>query len=219
MHRLVSHPLCPYVQRAAIALTEKGVPFERRDIDLTDKPDWFKALSPLGKVPLLLVGDRPPLFESAAICDYIEESEPHPRLHPEDAFERARHRGWIEFASAMLSLIAGYYGAPDDAALAEKESALAERIATLEAALGDGPYFAGARFSLVDAAFAPVFRYFVVFERFHDPGFFAAAPRVRAWRAALAARPSVAAAVAPDYTERLTAFLRRRGSALSRLMS
>src|SRR5437763_8050 len=39
---LVSHKLCPYVQRAVIALTEKAVPFERLDIDLADKPAWFK---------------------------------------------------------------------------------------------------------------------------------------------------------------------------------
>ena len=60
---LVSHALCPYVQRAAIALAEKGVPFERRTVDLADKPDWFRAISPLGKVPLLIVrgddGARP----------------------------------------------------------------------------------------------------------------------------------------------------------------
>ncbi len=48
---LVSHALCPYVQRAAIVLIEKGVHFERRDIDLNNKPDWFLALSPLGKTP------------------------------------------------------------------------------------------------------------------------------------------------------------------------
>ena len=50
---LVSHLLCPYVQRAAIALAEKNVPFERVVIDLANKPDWFIAISPLGKVPLL----------------------------------------------------------------------------------------------------------------------------------------------------------------------
>ncbi|MGD9883263.1 MAG: glutathione S-transferase family protein, partial [Reyranella sp.] len=55
MLTLVSFDLCPYVQRAAIALAEKGVPFERRTVDLADKPDWFKAMSPLGKVPLLQV--------------------------------------------------------------------------------------------------------------------------------------------------------------------
>ena len=52
---LVSHHLCPYVQRAAIALLEKGVPFERVMVDLSDKPAWFSAISPLGKVPLLQV--------------------------------------------------------------------------------------------------------------------------------------------------------------------
>ena len=46
---LVSFDLCPYVQRAAIALAEKGVPFERRTVDLANRPDWFKAISPLGK--------------------------------------------------------------------------------------------------------------------------------------------------------------------------
>ena len=47
--KLISHKLCPYVQRAVIALTEKGVPFERIDIDLANKPDWFLKISPLGK--------------------------------------------------------------------------------------------------------------------------------------------------------------------------
>src|SRR5690242_21206863 len=55
---LVSHVLCPYVQRAVIALTEKAVPFERVDVDLANKPQWFKAISPLGKTPVLKVGDR-----------------------------------------------------------------------------------------------------------------------------------------------------------------
>ena len=37
--KLISHKLCPYVQRAVIALTEKGIPFERIDIDLANKPE------------------------------------------------------------------------------------------------------------------------------------------------------------------------------------
>ena len=65
--KLISHKLCPYVQRAVIALTEKGVPFERIDIDLANKPDWFLKISPLGKVPVLLVetaDGEAALFES-----------------------------------------------------------------------------------------------------------------------------------------------------------
>ena len=45
---LVSHKLCPYVQRAIIALTEKSVPFERVYVDLSRKPDWFETLSSAG---------------------------------------------------------------------------------------------------------------------------------------------------------------------------
>lgn len=211
---LVSHRLCPYVQRAAIALIEKGVAFERRDVDLANKPDWFLAVSPLGRTPVLLVEGRP-LFESAIIADYLDETRP-PRLHPEDAFARANHRGWVEVASAILADIAGFYGAPDAAALEARRQALVARFTRVEAALGDGPYFGGAQFSLVDAAFAPVFRYFDVFDTIADFGCLAATPKASAWRAALAARPSVRNAVAADYPELLRGFLRARDSELGR---
>src|ERR1700730_11729626 len=128
--KLISHKLCPYVQRAVIALTEKGVGFERIDIDLANKPDWFLALSPLGKTPVLQVGDSA-IFESAVILEYLEETEPKP-LHPADALTRAEHRGWIEFGSAVLSDIAGFYAAPDEAAFAGRTAQLEGRFAQLE---------------------------------------------------------------------------------------
>lgn len=214
---LVSHTLCPYVQRAAIALHEKGVTFERIDVDLENKPDWFLAISPLGKVPLLKVGDAV-IFESAVIIEYLEETQPHP-LHPADPLLRAQHRGWIEFGSALLADIWGFYTAPDAAAFAAKRQAIADKLARLEQALGDGPFFAGAGFTLVDAAFAPVFRYFDAFERIEDFGWLQGRPRLAAWRRALAARPSVVKAVAPKFQERLWAFLARRGSHLAQLMA
>ena len=62
--KLISHHLCPYVQRAAIALRENELPFERHNVDLGNKPGWFRKLSPLGKVPLLVVADDVVLFES-----------------------------------------------------------------------------------------------------------------------------------------------------------
>jgi len=214
---LVSHALCPYVQRAAIVLAEKGVAFERRVVDLANKPDWFLAISPLGKTPVLLV-DGVPIFESAVICEYLDDTLA-PRLHPADALERARHRSWIEFGSAVLNDIGALYNAPDASALASRRDALAARFQRLEAALPDaGRGFAGAAFSIVDAVYAPVFRYFDVFETFTDLGTFDATPKVRAWRRALGQRASVRDAVAPDYPARLRAFLRARGSALGALV-
>lgn len=213
---LVSHKLCPYVQRAAIALAEKGVAFERVDVDLANKPDWFVALSPLGKVPLLRVDDAV-IFESAVILEYLEETRGHP-LHPADPLQRAQHRGWMEFGSAVLNDIWGFYTAADGAAFDAKAKSLAEKFARLEGALTEGPYFAGASFSLVDACFAPVFRYFDAFDRIRDFGILDGLPKIAAWRATLAQRPAVAAAVAPDFQERLQDFFLARRSFLSSLM-
>ena len=210
---LVSHDLCPYVQRAAIALLEKGAAFDRVVIDLSAKPDWFTALSPLGKVPLLRVarpgGGEAVLFESNVICEYLEETQPGPNLHPADPLERAQHRAWMEFGSAILSDVYGLETTRDPAVFEAKRTAIAGKLARVEAALGAGPWFAGAAFSLVDAVFAPIFRYFDLFDRLADLKLWDGVPRLRAWRSALAPRPSVVQAAAPNYGALLHAFLGR----------
>ena len=218
---LVSHALCPYVQRAAIALTEKGVPFQRDTISLDSKPGWFLAISPLGKVPLLRVprpdGTEAVLFESSVICEWIEDTQPGPRLHPADPLERAQHRAWMEFGSAILSDLYGLETTGEPAVFDAKRAAAAAKFARVEAALGQGPFFAGGRFSLVDAVFGPVFRYFDTFDVIADLDVFSATPKLRAWRAALTVRPSVQTAVGPDYPALLRAFLVRHDAHLLKL--
>lgn len=215
--KLISHKLCPYVQRAVIALTEKGVSFERIDIDLSNKPDWFAAISPLGKTPVLLVGDVP-IFECAVILEYLEETEPKP-LHPANPLVRAEHRAWIEFGSAVLNDIAGFYAARDEATFKAKTSQLDQRFARLEARINASPWFDGGNFSLVDAVFGPVFRYFDVFDEMADFGILAGKPKLARWRNALAARPSVRAAVGSDYPALLADFLKRRNTWISGLQA
>jgi glutathione S-transferase len=217
MLTLVSHHLCPYVQRAVIALLEKKVSFERIDVDLANKPAWFNDLSPLGKTPVLKA-DEVAIFESAVILEYLEETQPVP-LHPPDPLRRAEHRSWIEFGSATLNDVAGLYSAPDEAPFDQKAGKLSEKFAWLERRLGPGPYFDGSGFSLVDAVFGPVFRYFDTFDRIGDFGILVGKPKVAGWREKLAARSSVRAAVAPDYDARLWAFLRARKSHISQLMA
>jgi glutathione S-transferase len=67
--------------------------------------------------------------------------------------------------------------------------------------------------------FGPVFRYFDVFDEIADFGILAAKPKLARWRKALAARPSVRAAVRSDYPALLRDFLERRNSWLSRLQA
>ena len=213
--KLISHALCPYVQRAVIALAERGVPFERIDIDLNNKPDWFLKISPLGKVPVLQVDDKA-VFESAVILEYLEETLPNP-LHPKDALARAEHRAWIEFGSAVLGDIWGLETVSDEAAFKAKAIQAEARFARLEERLVATPWFDGEAFSLVDAVFAPAFRYFDVFDEIGDFGILANKPKIAHWRKSLRERPSLRTAVSAEYPELLRAFMKKHKAYLSQL--
>ncbi|RMO84482.1 Glutathione S-transferase [Pseudomonas syringae pv. philadelphi] len=216
---LVSHPLCPFVQRVAIVLHEKGISFEQIHVDLRDKPDWFLAISPNAKVPLLKVlhgnGPESVLFESVAICEYVEDVQPGPALHPADAILRAQHRAWIEFASATLADAWGFLNASDHETANVKVAAFRKKLERFDTEMSDGPYFGGDHFSMVDAAIAPIFRYFdiLAFESNHPA--FNGLKRVADWRRALAQRQSIKAAVAKDYASRFVQHLQNQKALLA----
>jgi glutathione S-transferase len=214
---LISHHLCPYVQRAAIVLLEKDIPHERTYIDLANKPDWFVAISPLGKVPLLRV-EGELLFESAVICEYLDEITPG-SLHPIDPFQKAKHRSWIEFGSGVLNSIAGFYNAPDRASFAQKCDELASNFVWIERSLDRNSYFAGEQFSLVDAVYGPIFRYFDVLDKIDNFGILDNTPKVRNWRQLLQPRDSIQQAVDDDYEQRLLVFFKQRNSYLSTIVT
>jgi len=214
--KLISHHLCPFVQRAAIVLLEKGVPFERRNVDLSNKPDWFLELSPLGKVPLLQVNNDTVLFESAVISEYVDEITGGEFLAM-DPLAKARQRAWVEYASGMITNIGRFYSAKTDSELDTARAALDARLQMLDGNIADGPYFSGTDFSLPDAAFAPAFRYFEVFESLTGIDFFADTAKAGKWRDALAARSSVQMAVSADYRCALMKFLAARDTVIGRM--
>ena len=151
------------------------------------------------------------------ICEYIEETQAGLKLHPADALRRAEHRAWMEFGSAILADLWGLETTTDPATFESKRQALVAKFARVEAALGAGPFFTSEAFSLVDAVFAPIFRYFDVFDELTELGIFKDLPNVRAWRAELAKRPSARAAVGADYPQLLRAFLVRHDAHLLKL--
>ena len=193
--KLVSHALCPYVQRAAIVALEKAINLERIVVDLANKPAWFIERSPTGKVPVLLVGQTA-LFESAAIAEYLDEVSGGGML-PVEPVERARHRAWIEYASGTLAEIGALYSAPDAVAFEAKRLSLMQRFDRLKSEI-EGPWFGGSRFGLVDAAFGPVFRYLDVFESEAGLYLLSDLPTVAEWRSRLSERESVPAAAVAD---------------------
>ncbi len=215
---LISNHLCPFTQRAAIQLTEKGASYKHVYIDLADKPAWFSRIAPLGKVPILRIGDET-LFETTAICEFLEETVLGQPLYPADPLARARHRAWIEFASATITDIFGFYTAPDTAVFERKKDDLRAKFCRLDGHLGTGPYFAGKDFHLIDAAFAPIFRLFDTFDQIGEFKIFDGTSRIGGYRAALTERQSVQRVVVADYAQRFESYLAGRGSHLSRLMA
>lgn len=212
---LISFPTCPFVQRAVIALKERGAEFEVIHIDLANKPDWFLAISPLGKVPVLKVeraGETPAiLFESAVILEYLDETLPGQRLYPEDPLDRARQRSWIDYAGSVLGDLWKLGQAKDAAGFTEALDALKTRLQPLEAEV-KGPFFAGADFSAVDAVYAPAFRQLDAIETVRKLGVTDDLPKLQAWRRALAGRPSVMGAVPADFTQLYLGRMRDAGA-------
>lgn len=209
--KLVSHGLCPFVQRVAIALLEKNIAFERETIDLANKPEWFLAISPSGKVPLLVVGgeekSQTVLFESFPICEFIEDEYRQVLLHPAEPLRRAKHRAWMEFATAAMGDAWGMINSLDKEGFVHKASELRAKLIKLDSALIAGPYFEGAEFSMVDVVMAPIFRFFEVLNPSAQNIVLEGLPRVEAWRQSLMTRPSVRQAVSADYSENLRKFL------------
>ncbi len=103
---LVSFKTCPWVQRAAIVLREKNTEFEFRHIDRDNRPDWFLAISPHKKVPVLSIDGKVSLFESNAIAEYLDETIA-PRLHPEDPVLRAVNRAWTDYLPTFSEMVTG----------------------------------------------------------------------------------------------------------------
>ncbi len=213
---LVSHHLCPYAQRAAIALSEQGMSFERRLIDLSNKPDWFTQISPLGKVPLLLIDDDAVLFESSIIAQYVNHISGGGLL-ADNAIEKYQQLAWQAFASQLIANIGQLYSAHTHSDLGHAQVTLHGQLQRLEQSLHDGPWFAGTQFTLVDAAFAPAFRYFDTLETLTDSAYLEHQPKLAQWRKALSVRPSVIAAVSSDYPQRLRQFLAGRQSVIGRI--
>ena len=101
-YKLVSFPICPFVQRSVIMLKCKQQDFDIEYVSLDDMPQWYLDRVPTGRVPSLWIGDEV-LFESAAINEFINETADGDNMLPADAVQRARARAWVAFSDQLLT--------------------------------------------------------------------------------------------------------------------
>ncbi|HKJ87367.1 MAG TPA: glutathione S-transferase family protein [Gammaproteobacteria bacterium] len=210
--KLISFKICPFVQRSVIVLEEKGADYDIEYIDIQDPPEWFKELSPLGKVPILQVGDAV-LFESAVIMEYLDETHP-PSLHPADPLQKAGNRAWTEYASECLFAQHGMITADSAETFEEKKGALTEKLQRLEGLVA-GPFFNGGEMALVDVAYAPLFMRMDLLEQWFGLNLLEGLPKLAAWRGKLLERESVRTSVVADFPDLFRTFIRNMGPYLA----
>ena len=98
MNRLYHFPLSPFSRKVRLSLAEKRIEVELVEERYWEQDSDFLRRNPAGKVPVLRLGNKL-LSESAAICEYLEETPPNPPLMPRDAdsrFEVRRLVGWFD---------------------------------------------------------------------------------------------------------------------------
>ena len=199
-------------------LREKSTDFEVQYIDLANKPEWFLEISPRGKVPVLVTDDDDVLFESGAICEYLEEAVPSPALFPNKLTERARDRAWFTFTSEEL--MSNTWGV-ESASTQEKLEASLEKLrkayAILEDQLDGRDYLSGdgTRFGMADVgASSALFRA----QKLKDKGVdvLAGFARCAAWRDRVLARETIPTSVPDSWQADWDAMLARLDAVVAR---
>jgi glutathione S-transferase len=216
---LVSFKTCPWVQRSAIVLREKNTEFEMRHIESDNRPDWFLAISPHKKVPVLRIDDKLSLFESSAINEYLDETI-EPRLHPADPVERALNRAWTDYVPSFASAVTATAYADTEEDYNKAAAGIPVPFERLEKALekGGGPFFNGAKYSLVDAAYAPFLQRYFFLDRIRKLGHIENYPRLKAWSDALMKRASTHSFPAAEFEAMYRDGIKRRNKWVSQFV-
>lgn len=144
-----------------IALEEAGAAYETRDVDFAaqaQRSAEYLALNPKGRVPVL-VADRGPITESAAILAYIAQAFPEARLAPTDPFEFAQAQAFNGYLASTVHVAhahrhRGYRWAGDPAAheamRAKVASNMTDCFTLIETEMPAGPWVLGEAYSICD---------------------------------------------------------------------
>lgn len=194
-----------YVRAVRLVLTEKSVPYRLSEVDVFapgGPPKEYLARQPFGRIPAF-EHDGLRLYESDAICRYIDEAFAGPALQPATARQRARMTQvvsildsyayrpmvWDIFVERVRSVAQGRN--PDEARIAAAVPRAALCLSALEDILGENAWLAGESVTLADLHAAPMFAYFVVAEE--GRRLLHACAALHRWWDRMNARPSMAA--------------------------
>ena len=216
MHDLLIYGMkgSPFVRKVQVVLAEKGLPYDFEMASPFPAPDWFVAINPAKRIPVLrdrsvgTEGVAGTIPDSSAICAYLERKYPRPALYPQDDFAFARALWLEEYADSELAarvglglfrpiVMARMFGREPDLERARKtlRQDLPPIFDHLEASVAGREFLIGAALSIADIAVA------TQFVNFHHAGARLDAarwPSLAAYLERLHARPSFADCIAAE---------------------
>ena len=200
--KIYSSARCPYAQRTRMLMIEKEIPFELTEVDLRNKPDWFLAVSPYGKVPVI-VDDGQTIYESAIINEYLDEKYTSIPMMPEEPVERAKARIWMDYCTNKYLTLSRklLVDHGNEELQTENKKKMKESLIYIEKECfeknANGPFWLGNNISLVDLHYAPFFERFGAFKELFGVEWPEECIKISDWWSAIQKRDSYKMTVLP----------------------
>ncbi|CAK8534812.1 unnamed protein product [Lathyrus sativus] len=172
----------PFGIRLRIALAEKGVKYEYRDEDLSNKSPLLLQMNPIHKKIPVLVHNGKPVCESLIALQYIDEvwNDKSPLL-PSDPYQRSQARFWADFGDKKIYETGKNLWTKKGEDLEPAKKEFTEVLKLLEQELGDKSYFGGDKLGFVDVALIPFYAWFKGYETFGNINIEKECPKFVGW--------------------------------------
>jgi len=201
--KLIGSHTSPFTRKVRIVLAEKKIEY---DFEI-DSP-WVEDskvpnVNPLGKIPVLLLDDNTPLFDSRVIVEYIDNVTPNSKLFPATNRERTEVKRWEALAdglcdAAVSALLEAKRPKKEQSAswIARQRDKVSRSLVFMASELGDKSFCMGTHFSLADIAVGTALGYLVF--RFPDINWQESHPNLDKLYTKLIQRPSFAESIPHD---------------------
>ncbi|CAL1532763.1 unnamed protein product [Lymnaea stagnalis] len=147
--RLYSMRFCPYAHRARLVLAHKNIQYETINVHLKNKPEWFLQRNPQGAVPTLELDDKV-IYESTAVCEWLDDVYTQNRLQPSDPYIRAWDRILLEGFGKVTTLFYTFNRKPEEREKLIDEFQKHYKFYEDILAKRGGPLFGGNKPSMID---------------------------------------------------------------------
>lgn len=195
--KLIGSHSSPYTRKVRVVLAEKKI-----EVDFVIDSPWLPesqvpGINPLGKIPVLVLDDETPLFDSRVIVEYIDNVTPNNKLFPAPNRERTEVKRWEALAdglcdAAVAALLESRRpkGQKSGDWIARQQEKISRSLAFMATELGEKPFCMGTHFSMADIAVGTALGYLSF--RFADIGWQETHPNLARLQAKLMLRPSFA---------------------------